>query len=118
MRVICIALAADLSNNPRQSQVASFPSNGPLTTSFNIILSQNVYPSIAQLEERGTVTEKERYPKVTGSTPVRRIFCLRDSCDDSLRAELTDMARCFRSYFHFLSSFFSSIIYLVNIPND
>ncbi len=29
-------------------------------------------PSIAQLEERGTVMEILRNPKVTGSTPVRR----------------------------------------------
>ncbi len=32
-------------------------------------------PSIAQLEERGTVKGKLCDPKVTGSTPVRRIFC-------------------------------------------
>jgi hypothetical protein len=34
-------------------------------------------PSIAQLEERGTVKETLCDPKVTGSTPVRRRF-LRD----------------------------------------
>ncbi len=36
-------------------------------------------PSIAQLEERGTVKEILLNPKVTGSTPVRRILLLPSS---------------------------------------
>ncbi len=38
-------------------------------------------PSIAQLEERGTVKETLLNPKVTGSTPVRRILLLQNSSD-------------------------------------
>ena len=38
-------------------------------------------PSIAQLEERGTVKEILLNPKVTGSTPVRRILLLQSSSD-------------------------------------
>ena len=37
--------------------------------------SKECVPSIAQLEERGTVKETLCDPKVTGSTPVRRTFC-------------------------------------------
>jgi hypothetical protein len=39
-----------------------------------LLLEKDTVPSIAQLEERGTVMEILCDPKVTGSTPVRRIF--------------------------------------------
>ena len=39
-----------------------------------VLLGRDITPSIAQLEERGTVKETLCDPKVTGSTPVRRIF--------------------------------------------
>ena len=43
---------------------------------YSIILIEKCAPSIAQLEERGTVKETLRDPEVTGSIPVRRIFFL------------------------------------------
>ena len=43
---------------------------------YSIILIEKCVPSIAQLEERGTVKETLCDPEVTGSIPVRRIFFL------------------------------------------
>jgi hypothetical protein len=40
-----------------------------------VLFEGDSMPSIAQLEERGTVKETLCDPEVTGSIPVRRIFC-------------------------------------------
>ena len=56
----------------------------------SILLSDgDSMPSIAQLEERGTVKETLCDPKVTGSTPVRRIFWPAAINDDTPTGEVT-----------------------------
>ena len=53
----------------------SFPDLKVRNPSFTGSLFEGAWPSIAQLEERGTVKEILCDPEVTGSTPVRRTFC-------------------------------------------
>ena len=54
----------------------SFPDLEVRNPEFTGSRSERPWPSIAQLEERGTVKETLCDPEVTGSTPVRRTFCL------------------------------------------